>query len=94
MKSLLVEQGEEPGETEVQAGRAREGAGGVSKVLVTCPGAGSGRGEGGQGFPRTQGCWRVGARLDFGQRPHPARALGRFVLTLAGLDEVSPSPNP
>lgn len=53
---LLVEQGLEAGEAEVQPGRAREGAGSVSKVLVTRPSARSGRGEGGQGLPPTPGC--------------------------------------
>lgn len=97
MELLLVEQGAEPGEAEVQPGRAREGAGGVSKVLVTCPGAGSGRGEGGRGFSPTPGCVGAGVwvlALTLGSGPTQPRRLGRFVLTLTGLDEVSPSPNP
>lgn len=52
----LVEQGLEPGVAEVHPGRAREGAGSVSNLLVTCPRARSGRGEGGGGLPPTPGC--------------------------------------
>lgn len=85
----LVEQGLEPGEAEVHPGRAREGAGSVSNLLVTCPRARSGRGEGGGGLPPTPGCvgdgmWVLALSLGSGRtQPVASGALLQALVVLS-----------